>query len=88
MKSPEPSSHRTAPRRATALSVRQLQCLRLAAEGLTSSAIAERVGISPRTVDEHLMMACSELGVRTRVQAVAHLALEARRAVEGRSFLP
>ena len=71
-----------------ALTDRQRQCLHLAAMGLTSSGIGERLGISPRTVDEHFMMACSVLGVRTSIQAVACLAAAARRADEPRSFLP
>jgi len=69
------------------LSDRQKQCLALAAEGLTSAAIVERVGLSARTVDEHLMGACRALGVRTRVQAVARLAA-AQRPPEPRTFLP
>ncbi|WP_245157734.1 helix-turn-helix transcriptional regulator [Brevundimonas sp. A19_0] len=60
----------------------------MAARGLTSAGIGEHLGLSPRTVDEHLMLACRTLGVRTRVQAVARLALEARAAPEARSFLP
>jgi len=71
-----------------ALSARQAQCLRLAAEGLTSAAIASRLGISPRTVDEHLTGACRILGVRTRVQAVAQMALCERQGGEPSSFLP
>lgn len=63
------------------LTERQRQCLALAAEGLPSAAIAARLNISPRTVDEHLSTACDALGVRTRVQAVARLAIEARRPV-------
>lgn len=70
------------------LSQRQRDCLERAATGLTSGEIGDQLGISPRTVDEHLQTACRILGVRTRVQAVARLALEARRATEPRSFLP
>lgn len=70
------------------LSDRQSDCLRLAAKGLTSAKIAARLGLSPRTVDEHLLLACRVLGVRTRVQAVARLALQERAASEPRSFLP
>jgi DNA-binding CsgD family transcriptional regulator len=70
------------------LSARQAQCLRLAAQGLTSAAIASRVGISPRTVDEHLTGACRILGVRTRVQAVACMALRQRQGGEAPFFLP
>ncbi len=74
--------------RISRLSERQRACLDLAAQGFTSAGIGERLGISPRTVDEHLALACQLLGVRTRIQAVALLAREAARAGEPRSFLP
>ena len=70
------------------LSDRQIACLRLAATGLSSPGIAEQIGISPRTVDEHLAAACEVLGVRTRIQAVAQLAKVTRTLEEQRSFLP
>ncbi|MBB5746542.1 helix-turn-helix domain-containing protein [Brevundimonas variabilis] len=70
------------------LSPRQVECLELAATGLTSAEIGRRLGVSSRTVDEHLLTACRVLGVRTRVQAVARLAMEERRPPEPRSFLP
>lgn len=57
-----------------ALTDRQRQCLTLASRGLTSGRIAATLGLSPRTVDEHLADACRLLGVRTRIQAVARLA--------------
>ena len=60
------------------LSNRQLQCLNLAASGLPSAVIGGQLGISPRTVDEHLAAACEVLGVRTRIQAVAYLAFRER----------
>lgn len=53
------------------LTPRQQQCLALAARGLSSRSIAERLGLSARTIDEHLLRACLTLGVRTRIQAVA-----------------
>gem|GEM_PF-773769 len=70
-----------------ALSLRQWECLQLAATGLSSAGIATRLGVSPRTVDEHLSRACRALDVRTRVQAAALLArcgaLETGPAVPG-----
>lgn len=70
------------------LSDRQHQCLALAAEGQTSARIGERLGVSARTVDEHLMLACRVLGVRTRIQAVARLAGVTHPRPEPRVFLP
>ncbi|QYC11452.1 helix-turn-helix domain-containing protein [Brevundimonas nasdae] len=70
-----------------ALSERQRACLDLAAQGLNSAAIGTRLGLSARTVDEHLSNACDRLGVRTRIQAVALGALAERRAVEPRGFV-
>lgn len=69
------------------LSDRQKTCLTLASDGLSSTRIADRLGLSPRTVDEHLLLACRTLGVRTRIQAVARLTAATRREAEPRSFL-
>lgn len=73
---------------AARLSERQSDCLRLAAQGLPSREIGRRLILSPRTVDDHILLACRTLGVRTRVQAVARLAGEDRRAGEPRTFAP
>lgn len=81
-------SHPAPPDPAEALSPRQRDCIDLAAQGLASAAIGERLGISGRTVDEHLMRACQALGVRTRVQAVARLVATPRRTAESRTFPP
>lgn len=53
------------------LSARQVACLELAAEGLTSAEIANVIGISVRTVDQYIGDACNRLSVRNRVHAVA-----------------
>lgn len=53
----------------------QLECLRWVREGKSSSDIGQILNLSARTVDEHIARACSALGVRTRVQAVAEAAL-------------
>lgn len=62
--SPERSDHIT-------LSPRQLDCLRLAAEGKSSPEIAILLGISRRTVDQRIAEACERLEVRNRIEAVA-----------------
>jgi DNA-binding CsgD family transcriptional regulator len=53
------------------LSERQIECLRWARVGKSASEIAEILGISPRTVEEHFTLACRKLNVRGRVSAVA-----------------
>lgn len=71
------------------LSARQVECLRLASYGQTSPEIARSLGIAPRTVDQHLAIACARLGVRNRIQAVASAAVlgifDVADPVEGRS---
>lgn len=57
------------------LTPRQLECLAWAAAGKSSADIGAIVGLSPRTVDDHMAAACRRLRVRTRVQAVV-LALQ------------
>ncbi len=53
------------------LKPRQLECLHWARQGKSSTVTGLILGISGRTVDEHIAHACDALGVRTRIQAVA-----------------
>lgn len=57
--------------RLSTLSPRELEILRLLADGLTGEAIAGRLFLSPETVRTHVRNATAKLGARTRVQAVA-----------------
>jgi LuxR family quorum-sensing system transcriptional regulator CciR len=57
------------------LSPRQRECLSWVRAGKSSTAIAEILGISVQTVDEHVKEACRRLGVRTRVQAAVEACL-------------
>lgn len=50
---------------------RQLECLRWAQAGKSSTDIGDILRISRRTVDGHLAEACARFGVRTRVQAIS-----------------
>jgi DNA-binding NarL/FixJ family response regulator len=52
------------------LTVQERRVLRLAAEDLTNSQIADQLGISVNTVKDHLSSAYSKLGVSRRADAV------------------
>jgi PAS domain S-box-containing protein len=58
-------------RRAGQLTVREQESLRLVAMGLTTTAAADHLGISPETVRTHVRNAMNKLGARTRAQAIA-----------------
>lgn len=63
------SEHRTDPLGViSGLTPRQLQLACLAAEGLTSAEIAERLELSSRTVDSHLLRIFRRLDIRGRVE--------------------
>lgn len=57
------------------LSPRQRECLAWVRQGKSSWMIAEILGVSVRTVDEHLAEACRKMGVRTRVQAAVQASM-------------
>ena len=53
------------------LSARQLEILRLVAEGLTTKAISDKLEIGPDGVNAHLRVIFSKLGASSRPEAVA-----------------
>jgi DNA-binding CsgD family transcriptional regulator len=57
------------------LSSRQLEVARLVALGMTNTEIAERLGISPRTVASHLDHIYDRLGISSRAALTRALAL-------------
>jgi len=52
------------------LTARQRECLYWTEQGKSARDIGVILGISRRTVEEHLALGCQVLGVRTRIQAV------------------
>jgi DNA-binding CsgD family transcriptional regulator len=48
------------------LSPRQAEIFKLIDEGLTSKDIARKLGISPRTVDQHIAFIRAKYGVKSR----------------------
>ena len=64
----------TAPSYPAGLSAREAEVLRLIAHGLTNRQVAERLFLSPRTVEQHLRTIYNKLGVATRA-AATHFAV-------------
>ena len=55
------------------LTAREMQCLELAAQRLSDQEIADRLGISRRTVAAHFQSIFGKLGVRDRQIGRAHV---------------
>jgi DNA-binding CsgD family transcriptional regulator/tetratricopeptide (TPR) repeat protein len=66
LKTEEPSA---SPKETAGLSERELEVLRLVAEGLTDAQVAEKLYLSPRTVGWHLRSVYRKLGVPSRAGA-------------------
>jgi DNA-binding CsgD family transcriptional regulator len=64
---PRPSTRANA----AALTAREIDVLRLLADGLRNAAIGERLFVSPRTVEHHVSAILGKLGVQSRGEAVA-----------------
>jgi len=59
----------TRPKHSSGLSTREVEVLRLAARGLTTQQIADRLFISPKTTDHHIQHIYNKIGVSTRAAA-------------------
>lgn len=59
---------------AVVLSRREREVARLAADGMSNKEIAERLFVSPRTVENHLLRTYAKLGIRTRDELPGALA--------------
>ena len=56
-----------------ALTPREREVMRLSAIGLTSTEIADQLGMSPRTVNQHVDNVAGKLGTRNRTHTIAEL---------------
>jgi DNA-binding NarL/FixJ family response regulator len=70
----------TAGRRLAALTEREIQILRLVADGRTNTAIAHALKVSPRTVAKHLEHTYRKLAVTSRAAAVSRITMPERPA--------
>lgn len=61
------------PALAAVLSPREIEVARLAADGAANREIAEKLGITERTVKAHMGAVFEKLGVRDRLQLVLHM---------------
>ena len=67
---------------------RQAEILRLLAENLSNKEISARLGISPKTVDHHVVAVLAKLDVPTRTEAAAHAVTAALLAKHRESAAP
>jgi pimeloyl-ACP methyl ester carboxylesterase/DNA-binding CsgD family transcriptional regulator len=68
---PEPAAHRSPAERSAVLSERELDVLRLVADGSTDAEIAEQLVLSVHTVHRHVANIRTRLGVTSRAAAAA-----------------
>ncbi len=69
---PPPTTTRTPPTYPAGLTAREVEVLRLLADGLTDLQIAEKLILSPRTVHAHISSIYSKLGVTSRSAATRY----------------
>lgn len=81
---PRPSTRQNPSR----LTNRQMEILTLLGEGLTNRQIADRLVISPKTVDHHVSTILSKLGVSTRVEAAVSAMAQNREPLSAISGAP
>ena len=70
--SPSIPPAKTSPRYPVGLTAREVEVLRLVAQGMTDAHVAEQLVISPRTVNWHLTSIYSKIGVSSRCAATRY----------------
>jgi DNA-binding NarL/FixJ family response regulator len=70
---------RTGPKDIGLLSKREMEVLRLVAEGLSNQEISDRLFISIKTAGHHVSSILTKLGLRSRTEAAAYAALNLER---------
>lgn len=70
---------KTGPKRTGQLTRREEEVLELLADGRSNAEIAERLYISPKTVEHHVSRILAKLGLRSRAEVAAHVARERHR---------
>jgi len=68
-----PTTMKTSPTYPAELTAREIEVLRLVAQGMTDAQVAEQLVISPRTVNWHLTSIYSKLGVSSRSAATRYV---------------
>jgi DNA-binding CsgD family transcriptional regulator len=63
---------KTGPKQQTTLTRREAEVLELLPHGLTNAEIADRLFISPKTVEHHVSRILNKLGLRSRVEAATY----------------
>lgn len=71
---PDPGAHEDFLRLVGSLTPRQYECLELLAEGKSTVAIADHLGVSVMTVRSHVQAVLGKLGVRSRLEAASLMA--------------
>jgi two-component system, NarL family, nitrate/nitrite response regulator NarL len=67
----EPGASQRLRQLATYLTPRELECLELLAAGLSTAAIARRLGVSATTIRSHVQAVLTKLGVHSRLEAAS-----------------
>jgi len=70
------------------LTAREVEVLRFIAAGLRNAEIAERLSLSPKTVDHHVSAVLAKLGSRSRMEAVQTAARLGALGQDGEPPLP